>query len=181
MSHVCARCPKVLGVSCCEAPEGQQLATLTDDDVLRISEETGLSPGQFVAEEWLSFEEAQAYESERPLFRGYFRKRSRRQTLKLARGACVFLDRATGCRLSSAARPLACRLYPFHLLVDGTWSVLAPLYGSLAEAKAARDGCLAVEEAEGMQQLYEAFSLTPEDLDALASALRAAVARHDRG
>ncbi|MDQ3264178.1 MAG: YkgJ family cysteine cluster protein [Myxococcota bacterium] len=181
MSHVCARCPRLLGVSCCEAPEGQALATLTDEDVRRISGETRLSAGRFVVDEWLSPEEAQAYEEQRPLFRGYFRRGSRRRTLKVEKGACVFLDRNSGCRLSEAARPLACRLYPFHLLPDGSWSILPPRYGVLSEAREGRDGCLAVEEADGMEALHAAFSLSPEALESLAAALRAAVARHDRG
>jgi len=179
--HVCARCPKVLGVSCCEAPEGQALATLTRDDVRRISDETGLPEAKFVVDEWLTDEEARAYEEERPVFSGYFRRENRRRTLKVERGACTFLDRTTGCRLSETARPLACRLYPFHRLPDGTWSILPPRYGALEEAKEGRDACLAVEEADGIDALMVAFSSTPESLEALAAALRTAVAEHNRG
>ena len=79
--HVCAACPKRLGVSCCEAGEGK-LATLTDADVARIREATGWSEAKFTTDEWLSHEDAAAYEEERPLFRGYFRRWPRRRTMR---------------------------------------------------------------------------------------------------
>lgn len=175
----CALCPKVLGASCCEAGEGK-LATLTDADIARIHAATGEAPARFVAVEWLSEEEASAYERERPLFANYFRAGPARKTLRTRGEACVFLDPARGCRLDDAVRPLACRLYPFTRLADGSWSVLPPKFGDEAEAAASREGCLAVERAEGMAELQRAFSMTPERLEGLAQALREAVRSHGR-
>lgn len=178
-THVCAACPKVLGASCCEAGEGK-LATLTNEDVERIRTATRQAPAKFVAEEWLSHQDAAAYERERPLFRGYFRPGAPRLTLRVRGAACVFHHAERGCGLTAEIRPLACRLYPFQLLADGSWSVLPPRFGDLAEARASGDGCLAVERADGMAALQEAFSMTPEDLETLADRLRAAVRAHGR-
>ncbi len=78
----CARCPKLLGTSCCEVREGEEgLATLTRADVARIAAHTGLSPRRFVHEEGLTEEEAAGYESRRPFYRGYFRRGPVRLTL----------------------------------------------------------------------------------------------------
>lgn len=177
--HVCAQCPKLLGASCCEAGEGK-LATLTDADIARIRSATGLGAARFVAEEWLSHDDAAAYERERPLFRGYFRAAPVRKTLRTRGAACVFLEPGRGCRLSAEVRPLACQLYPFQLLADGSWSVLPPKFGALEEAAASKEGCLAVERAEGMAELQTALSLPPERLETLAQALREAVLAHGR-
>lgn len=171
----CSRCPRLLGRSCCEAGEGR-LATLTRADIARISAATGQAKHRFAAEEWLAHDEAWRYELERPAFRGYFREGPRRLTLRTrSGGACVFLG-PRGCTLDEATRPLACRLYPFTRLADGSWSILPPKLGEVSLARASGEACLAVEEAEEMDALLAAFGTTRAQLDTLDAALRAAVA-----
>lgn len=166
----CARCPAVLGRSCCEAEPGEWLATLTCADVTRIGQALQRSARVFCDEEWLSLEEARAYELHRPLFAGYFRQGPKRLTLKTAKGACVLLDRATGCVLPESSRPTACRLYPFEPWPDGSFSVLAT--GELR--------CLAVDESSGVEALQAALGQSPEKLAALAGQLREEVQAHSR-
>ncbi len=171
--HVCARCPRVLTASCCEVDEDEQLATLTPADVARVAEHTGWRAEKFSEQEWLTPEEAAAYERRRPLYVGYFRRSTARLTLRRAQGACVFLDRARGCTLPSDVRPTACRLYPFELWPDGQWSLQVARFGDLDEAAAQRGAaCLAVEEAEGMDDVLRAFSLTREQVEAIGAQLR---------
>jgi Fe-S-cluster containining protein len=175
---VCARCPKALGVSCCEAgPRG--LATLTHADIERISEHSGRPAKHFVDEEWLTLEEAADYEALRPLYRGYFAQGPKRLTLKTRGRGCVFLG-AEGCSLPAAIRPRACALYPFERLADGSWSIRPPRYGALEDARTAGDGCLAVEEAAELDGLLAAFALRLEDLDRIAAVLREEVIAHTR-
>src|SRR5207245_196045 len=103
---------------------------------------------RFSEDEWLSEEEARLYSERRPLYRDYFRHGPRRLTLRREAGACVFLDRKEGCALPTEVRPTACRLYPFELWADGTWSLQVERHGSLAAARLERGhACLAVEEA----------------------------------
>ena len=115
---VCARCPRVLGGSCCEVKEGEQLATLTRADVERIRAHTGLAARRFVGEEYLTEGEAADYEARRPLYRGYFRRAPVRWTLRTRAGACVFHSPERGCGLPGEVRPVACRLYPFERWPD---------------------------------------------------------------
>ena len=72
MSSPCARCPKVLGVSCCEVKGDEQLATLTWADVDRLREATGRGPESFTEWEWLGEEEAARWSLLHPRWRGYF-------------------------------------------------------------------------------------------------------------
>jgi Fe-S-cluster containining protein len=166
----CARCPAVLGRSCCEAESGEWLATLTDADVARMQAYLQRAARVFCEDEWLSVEEARAYELHRPLYAGYFRHGPKRLTLKTAKGACVLLDRAAGCVLPDEVRPTACRLYPFEPWPDGTFSVLAT-----GESR-----CLAVDEADGVAALQTALGLSPEKLAALTEQLRREVQAHAR-
>lgn len=176
----CARCPKVLGRSCCEPGPGDALTTLTRADVERIAAHTGRSPRAFVAEEWLTPEEALAYEARRPIFRGYFRREPRRLTLALRHGACVFHARERGCGLPEEVRPVACRLYPFEPWPDGTIALVPERHGELARAIEEGGACLAVEEAEDFDALLAAFGTTREELARLADELTAAVQAHAR-
>jgi uncharacterized protein len=192
---VCARCPRVLGSSCCEVGPGEALATLTRADAARIAQATGLSLRRFVEEEGLTEEDAAAYEAARPLFRGYFRKGPVRLTLQqrpqgAGRSACVFHRPGEGCALGSDVRPLACRLYPFERFADGSWGVMPGRYGSLAAARAGGGGCLAVEEApdaagatgtDALAPLLRAFATSLEALEALGAALALETAAHGRG
>ncbi|EPX65355.1 hypothetical protein D187_000781 [Cystobacter fuscus DSM 2262] len=181
MGPVCARCPRLLGSSCCEVKPGEQLATLTRSDVERIAAHTGLSPRRFVAEEYLTEEDAAGYEARRPLYRGYFRRGPVRLTLLVRAGACVFHERGQGCGLPPEVRPLACRLYPFERWPDGSWSVQMGRYGDLEQARAGGDACLAVEEAGDMEAVWAAFNTTPETVEALGARLAEESGRHGRG
>jgi Fe-S-cluster containining protein len=178
---VCARCPRALGASCCEVKDTEHLATLTLADVSRIAAATGRSPASFSEAEWLSDEEAMAYEARRPLYADYFRHQPRRLTLRRQGGACVFLDRQRGCTLLPDVRPTACRLYPFELWPDGTWSLQVERHGSLESARGASgSACLAVEEAEKMEDVLAAFGLTQRDVEGLGARLAWEVREHAR-
>ncbi|PTL84086.1 YkgJ family cysteine cluster protein [Vitiosangium sp. GDMCC 1.1324] len=181
MGPVCARCPVVLGASCCEVKEGEQLATLTRSDVERIAAHTGLAPRRFVTEEYLTEEEAAGYETRRPLYRGYFRRGPVRLTLAIRAGACVFHEKGRGCGLPGDVRPVACRLYPFERWPDGSWSVQVGRYGDLAEARAGGSACLAVEEAGSMDEVLSAFATTREAVERLGALLAEEAGAHGRG
>ncbi len=178
---VCARCPAALGASCCEVKEDERLATLTRADVARIAEHTGLSTRRFVVEEGLTEEEAADYEARRPLYRGYFHRRPVRWTLAVRAGACVFHEKGRGCGLPADVRPVACRLYPFERWPDGSWSVQVGRYGDLAEARAGGSACLAVEEAESMEDVLATFGTTRETVEGLGAQLARETREHGRG
>lgn len=181
LQPACARCPRVLGASCCEVRDDERLATLTLADVSRIAAATGQAPARFSEAEWLSDEEAGGYEARRPLYAGYFRHGPRRLTLRRREGACVFLDRARGCVLSAAVRPTACRLYPFELWPDGTWSLQVDRHGSVESARrASGSSCLAVEEAQSMDEVLSAFGLARDEVEALGERLALEVREHAR-
>jgi uncharacterized protein len=177
--HVCAQCPKVLGNSCCEVEVGEQLATLTLADCDRIAAHTGRAVEDFCESEWLSVDDAAEYEARRPLYRGYFRHGPQRLTLKRRDGACVFLDRARGCTLTADVRPSACRLYPFELWPDGTWSLQVERAGELV-ARDGRNLCLAVEEANAMEDVLGAMEVSREQVEQLGHVLSHEVADHAR-
>jgi len=180
-SHpVCARCPRVLGTSCCEVREDEKLATLTLADVERIARHAARSAEIFCEDEWLSELEAQRYEARRPLYEGYFRHQPRRLTLRRKDGACVFLDRARGCTLGPEVRPTACRLYPLELWPDGVWSLQVERHGSVEAARTAPGSCLAVEEASELEPLANALGMTRAQVEALGEQLREEVKRHAR-
>ncbi|WP_395832807.1 hypothetical protein [Archangium violaceum] len=181
MGPVCARCPVVLGTSCCEVKEGEHLATLTRADVERIAAHTRLAPRRFVAEEYFTEEEAAAYEARRPLYRGYFRRAPVRLTLATRAGACVFHEKGRGCGLPGDVRPVACRLYPFERWPDGSWSVQLERYGDLDEARASGGACLAVEEAGSMEDVLAAFGTTREAVESLGETLAEETRAHGRG
>lgn len=175
---VCARCPKALGASCCEVREGDRLATITRVDVERIQAATGKSADSFVEQEWLLPAECSDYETQRPLYRGYFRSETVRWSLRHRNGACVFLDRTRGCVLGES-RPTACKLYPFTRFADGSWSVQVERFGDVAGARAAQtDACLAVEEANSMDEILAAFSLTRTGVESLGAQLASEAAAH---
>lgn len=177
--HTCARCPRVLGRSCCEVEDHEQLATLTWADVDRISAATGRPARAFTEVEWLTVDEALTYESRRPLYHGYFARGPARLTLKRRAGACVFLQRGRGCSLEAGVRPTSCLLYPFELWPDGSWSLQVDRFGALEDARVARgSSCLAVEEASSMNGVLGAFSTTREEVVALGERLRGEVRAH---
>lgn len=186
---VCARCPRALGRSCCEVAPGEALATLTRADVARIAAHTGLGARRFVEEEGLDEASAAAYEASRPLFRGYFRKGPVRLTLQQrpqagGGSACVFHRAGAGCALPSHVRPIACRLYPFDLFADGSWSVMPGRHGSLEAAREGGGACLAVEEGPEtgeLEALLAAFHTSLEALQALGAELAYEAKVHGRG
>jgi len=181
MGPVCARCPRVLGHSCCEVQEGEYLATLTRADVARITGHSRLAARRFVLEDVLAEETAAEYEVRHPLYRGYFRRGPIIWSLAVRDGACVFFVKGEGCSLPPDVRPVACRLYPFERWPDGGWSVAMGRYGNLDEARAGGSACLAVEESESMEQVLEAFGTTRETVEALGAQLEEESRAHGRG
>lgn len=179
-THVCARCPKVLGNSCCEVKEHERLATLTWADVERVNEATGLSAHAFTEWEWLDAAQTQAWLDVHPAYVGYLGPAPRRLTLKVLNGACALLQPDSGCTLSEAARPTACRLYPFDVS-EGLLQV--ERFGDLGEARRSVEtggghACLAVEEAQSERELEEKLAVTAPQLRALAARLRTEIAEH---
>ena len=180
-AHPCRRCSRALGTACCEVDVHEQLATLTHADLERIRQATARAAASFAEEEWFTEAEARDYEERRPLYRGYFRHATARLTLRRKDGACVFLDRSTGCTLAPDVRPTACLLYPFDLFAGGEWGVALGKFGSLEEARAHRgEACLAIEEADGLDALLRTFGTTREEIEALGQRLAAEVAGHGR-
>ena len=143
MSSPCARCPRVLGSSCCEVKGEEQLATLTWADVDRISAATGRGVSAFTEFEWLGEAEAMRWSQLHAAWGGYFGPATRRLTLKRKNGACVFHAAATGCTLTAEQRPTACRLYPFEVRPHGEWGLQAMNPDPAAQfgAHATRDSC----------------------------------------
>ncbi|WP_225408848.1 YkgJ family cysteine cluster protein [Stigmatella hybrida] len=178
---VCARCPGLLGKSCCEPRNGEHLAMVTRADMERIHAHTGLAVHRFTHREGLTDLEAQEYEGQWPLYRGYFRKGPVRVTLAERRGACIFFAPATGCTLPAEVRPVACRLYPFEQWADGSWSVAVGRYGDLALARQEGGACLGVEEASSMEALLAMFGTTRETVEALGAQLAEETRAHGRG
>lgn len=181
VAPACARCPRLLGTSCCEVREGEHLATLTRADVARISAHTGLAARRFVHEEGLTEEEAAEYESLRPLYRGYFHRGPVRLALAVRAGACVFLDKGRGCVLPEEVRPVSCRLFPFERQVDGTWSVSVGRYGDLEAAREGGGACLVVEEASAFEEVLTVFGTSREALEELGRRLAGEARAHGRG
>lgn len=177
----CARCERTLGQSCCQVRPDEHLATLTLTDVARIREARGLAARRFVEEEWLTEEEAREYEQRRPLYRGYFDRGPVRLTLARREGACVFFQREGGCTLTVEERPTACRLYPFEQWPDGQWSLQVERFGVPEEARASGAACLAVEEANGMEDVLRAFSMHRAEVETLGRTLHGEVRQHARG
>jgi Fe-S-cluster containining protein len=169
MGHVCARCPKALGVSCCEVPNGEQLATLTWADVDRLMAATGKSVEALTEFEWLGEEQAARWARLHPTLGSYFGPVTRRLTLKRVAGACV-LHGPKGCSVDAEARPTACRLYPFEVRAHGEWGLQVDQFGSVEAARASGEhACLAVEESDGFEALREKFGVTRESLEALSA------------
>jgi Fe-S-cluster containining protein len=176
-SSPCARCPGALGVSCCQVRPGERLATLTRADVDRIRAATRLRQERFVDQEPFSPQEAADYEKRRPGWRGYFRWTQLRWTLRVYRGACVFLG-PHGCSLDTSVRPTACLLYPFEPALAG-FTLAVERSGSVADARATGEPrCLAAEEASSQRELQRLFRLDVQTLTALRDRLRREVEAH---
>jgi len=178
--NVCARCPRVLGTSCCEVKPDEQLATLTWADAERVTEATGLPASQFTEFELLDEAEASRWSLLHPQFRYYFGPQTRRLTLRRKNGACVFHG-AAGCRLTAEQRPIACRLYPFEVRAHGDWGLQVDRFGSVEDAlHAGEHACLAVEESDSFERLRAMFGTTREALEALGKTLEAEAKDHGR-
>ena len=154
---------------------------VTRADMARISEYTGLPPRRFTEEEGVSEEGAADFEARWPLYRGYFRRGPVRTLLQARDGACVFFSRSSGGTLPSDVRPIACQLYPFDQWADGSWSLAVGRYGDLALAREQGGACLAVEEAESMEDVFAAFGTTRETVEALGAQLARETRSHGRG
>ena len=180
MSSACARCPRVLGTSCCEVKGDEQLATLTWADVDRLLEATGRGSESFCEWEWMSPEAAARWSLLHPQWGRYFGPSTRRLTLKRAKGACVFHG-PDGCTLTAQQRPTACRLYPFEVRAPGDWGLQVDRFGSVEDAlHSGEHACLAIEEADSFQTLWEAFGTDGEALEALGERLRQEAAEHSK-
>jgi Fe-S-cluster containining protein len=180
-SPACARCAKALGKTCCEPRGTEHLAMVTRADIARIREHTRLSARRFTQEEAVTEEGAADYEATWPLYRGYFQRGPVRITLLARSGACVFHEPTSGCTLPLDVRPMACRLYPFDQWADGSWSLAVGRYGELAAAREGGGACLAVEEAESMDDVMAAFGTTREAVEALGAQFAEEVRSHGRG
>jgi uncharacterized protein len=171
MNSPCARCPRVLGTSCCEVKGDEQLATLTWADVDRLVAATGRRSDAFTEFEWLGEAEAMKWLQLHPQWKRYFGPSTRRLTLKRRDGACVFHG-PTGCSLTAEQRPTACRLYPFEVRAHGEWGLQVDRFGSVEDAQASGEhACLAVEEADSFEALWRAFGTDRAALEALADRL----------
>ena len=93
----------------------------------------------------------------------------------------MFFDRDGGCTLTAEERPTACRLYPFELWPDGQWSLQVARHGDREEARTSGAACLAVEEADGMDQVLEAFDTDRAAVEVLGRTLYEEVRQHARG
>lgn len=151
---ICAECALVKGSACCEVPPGEKLATLTFADIARLEAATGLSPARFCEREELDPAVRLAYETARPLYRGMF-VGGVRHGLKAQRGACVFLERAVGCRLSAGAVPMACRIYPFDFDLAGRLTLVDAPH------------CLALDRAEHLGALLRMMGASRRSLERL--------------
>lgn len=177
---VCARCPRVLGTSCCEVKGDEQLATLTWADADRLEAATGRPASAFTEWEWLGEEAAARWALLHPRWGAYFGPSTRRLTLRRSGGACVFHG-AQGCTLTAQQRPTACRLYPFEVRPHGQWGLQVDRFGSIDEALAAGEhACLAVEEADSFEALWAAFETDRPALEALAQRLGEEARAHGR-
>ncbi len=180
MTSICARCPRVLGTSCCEVKSHEQLATLTWADADRLQEATGKSVTSFTEFEWLDEGEAARWSQLHPQWDQYFGPSTRRLTLKRKDGACVFHG-PQGCGLTAEQRPTACRLYPFEVRGQGEWGLQVDRFGSVDDAvKSGEHACLAVEESDSFDALWEAFGTSREALEALEQRLREEAREHGR-
>ncbi|KFE60594.1 YkgJ family cysteine cluster protein [Hyalangium minutum] len=181
VSPACARCSKVLGKSCCEPRGTEQLAMVTRSDMERISAHTGLPARRFTEEEGVSEAGAADFENRWPLYRGYFRRGPVRTVLRAKEGACVFYKHTSGCTLPSDVRPIACQLFPFDQWADGSWSLAVGRFGDLLLAREQGGACLAVEEAESMEDVFAAFGTSRETVESLGAQLARESRSHGRG
>lgn len=154
---------------------------VTRSDMERISAHTGLAVSRFTEEEGLTEAEAADFENRWPLYRGYFRRGPVRTVLKAQDGACVFFKRKSGCTLPSDVRPIACQLFPFDQWADGSWSLAVGRLGDLELAREQGGACLAVEESESMEDVFEAFGTSSETVEALGARLAQECRSHGRG
>ncbi|MFL5350678.1 MAG: YkgJ family cysteine cluster protein [Hyalangium sp.] len=180
-SPACARCAKALGKTCCEPRGTEHLAMVTRADIARISEHTRLAARRFTQEDGVTEAGAADFEARWPLYRGYFRRGPVRTLLLARNGSCIFHERTRGCTLPMDVRPIACRLYPFDKWADGSWSLAVGRYGDLSAARAEGGACLAVEEAESMEEVLTAFGTTREAVEALGAQLAEEARSHGRG
>ncbi len=162
---ICAECALAKGAVCCEVPSGEKLATLTYADIARIEAATGLSPARFCEREDLDPAVRLAYETARPLYRGMF-VGGVRHGLKAQRGACVFLERGVGCRLSPDAVPMACRLYPFDFDLAGRLTLVDAPH------------CLALDRAEHLGALLRMMGASRRSLERLRRQAASEVQEH---
>lgn len=90
---------------------------LSVGDVKRISEHTGMDPGEFTKIDSVSPEEVDALSFGQPVFKSLLARGSRVRLRTVDAGpeldACVFLKKGEGCSLPTNARPTGCRMFPF--------------------------------------------------------------------
>jgi len=117
--HFCARCARHQ-LTCCQTPQ----VYVTLGDVRRIEVETGQTD---FCDFRLPPDPGYTNQDDDPIWRdNAFQPDGTRRVLnKQANGDCAFLG-PTGCTLTTSARPLVCRLYPFDYTADGFLENLAP-------------------------------------------------------
>lgn len=111
----CARCASFQR-TCCQRAE----ILVTEDDVRRVTAQTGAAPDAFVERRRPVDPEYVAPDGDDPNWLRLTVREdgTRRMLRRQANGDCVFLG-AAGCRLPLDARPLVCRLYPFAFTESG--------------------------------------------------------------
>ena len=97
--------------NCCREP----LLPLTDDDVARVSEETGELAPEIVR--WVDRNGIQMDEEPEAFVR--LRQGKRVMVMRQGRGGCRYLGPDDRCRIYSS-RPLGCRIFPFNPTFSAT-------------------------------------------------------------
>jgi Fe-S-cluster containining protein len=117
--HLCARCARHQQ-TCCQTPQ----VYVTLGDVRRIEAETGQTG---FCEFRQPPDPGYTDQDDDPIWRdNAFQPDGTRRVLnKQVNGDCTFLGPA-GCVLSTSARPLVCRLYPFDYTADGFRDEVVP-------------------------------------------------------
>ena len=117
--------------NCCKAT----IVMLTDSDVRRIVEGTGMAPREFVR----FFRENELTMSKRHPFWIRFANRQATMALRWGRQRCIFLDREDRCTIYEH-RPLACREHPFTITVSNRGAVEGLALSKVSECLYELDG-----------------------------------------
>ncbi len=140
---------------------------LTTGEVRIMAEACGQEPEQFTVNDEVDDVFLRHITAIHPLF-GQTMPHGKRIRLKVDQsGACVFLG-PQGCTLSTEARPLYCRLYPFWFTPDGRLMVL----GSPT--------CLAQENARNWKEVLARLAQNIDELREIFNRLRELAEEHEK-